>query len=129
MVNLQQGVEVVDLSIEHIGLRDHAMKQIVWFDPISSVELISSQQVDKGAVGSTSNKTQKRPRGRPKRNTSSLPDLSFVLSTPSQRQQEAVETWNCAKTLGVRSTNEKDIISQLRKSKRLMSLEDGNLMR
>ncbi|CAO2817971.1 unnamed protein product [Amaranthus hypochondriacus] len=82
-----------------------------------------------GVLGSTSIKTQKRPRGRPKQNANPIHEPMSIQSTPSQRLQEAVETWNCAKALGVRSTYEKDVISQLRKSKRLLILEDGNSMR
>lgn len=91
MVLKQCGVDV-DMSIEHFGLRVHALKQIDWFDPMSNVELISSKQLDAGALRSTSNKTQKRPRGRPKQIANSLPVPMSILTTPSQKQQEAVET-------------------------------------
>ncbi|CAO2837752.1 unnamed protein product [Amaranthus hypochondriacus] len=135
--NLNQGQEMVndaqvqyvvssDQSIGALALRNQTVNQVEWFDPISSVELCSSQHLVPADLGSNSHRILKRPRGRPKRLVNSLTEPLYVQSTPSCRQKEAVETWNNGKSVGVRSTKEEEVISQLRKSKRLMILEDGN---
>lgn len=68
----------------------------------------------------------KKPHGRPKKVACSLPDPLFVPSTLSRSSLEAHETWNTAKLLGVKSSNEEAVIAELRKSKRLMVLEENN---
>lgn len=113
--------ETSDVSIGAICRHGCTLEQVEWFDPIASVEVNSSQPQISPALGFG---TQRRPRGRPKRNATSLPEPLYIQATPSPRQQEAVQTWKCGKTVGVRSTKEKEVISQLRKSKRLMLLED-----
>ncbi|CAO2830972.1 unnamed protein product [Amaranthus hypochondriacus] len=102
------------------------------FDPISSVEipiaLLSSgnRVACEGLNMMPSNSApSKRPRGRPKRNVHSLPEPLFVPSTPSNRDNEVVETWNTARLLGIKSSNEGAAISALRKSKRLLILEEN----
>ncbi|CAO2814154.1 unnamed protein product [Amaranthus hypochondriacus] len=72
----------------------------------------------------SNNIPQKRPRGRPKRIVHSLPEPLFVPSTPSKSNLEALEIWNTAKLLGVKSSNEGAVISALRKSKRVLVLEE-----
>lgn len=128
-----------DNSIMEIRHHDHTVEnESTWFDPISSVELANSILLAEKEVaaddiifGSRSvmainSVPQKRPRGRPKRIANSFPEPLYVQSTPSERHREAMETWNTAKLLGVRSANEKAVISELRKSKRLLVLEDCN---
>lgn len=117
--------QTIDASIGEICERGRTPEYVDWFDPISSIELISSQPLISITLGSNENNSQRRPRGRPKRNANSLPEPLYIQSTPSPRQQEAVKTWNSGKTVGVRSRKEKEVISQLRKSRRLMLLEDG----
>lgn len=121
-----QLVETFDASIMEICRRDGHREPVDWFDPISSIELNSSQIQNKLTLGSNISNTQKRQRGRPKRIMNSLPEPLYVQSTPSPRELEAVETWNSGKTVGVRSKKEKEVISRLRKSKRLLLLEDDN---
>ncbi|CAO2820802.1 unnamed protein product [Amaranthus hypochondriacus] len=117
-------------------------KDNVWtensFDPISSVEYAISLQMAEGNVVLSSpnlsncsmiqpnSVPQKRPRGRPKRVVQSLPEPLLVPSTPSNSTLEAMETWDTAKRLGVKASNEGAVISALRKSKRLLVLEEMN---
>ncbi|CAO2826296.1 unnamed protein product [Amaranthus hypochondriacus] len=91
-----------------------------WFDPIASVECSLPTHT------ATKSIQQKRPRGRPKRNACSLPEPLFVPSTPSKSNLEAIETWSTAKLLGVTASNEQAVISELRKSKRLLVLEEND---
>ncbi|CAO2827526.1 unnamed protein product [Amaranthus hypochondriacus] len=107
------------------------------FDPIYSVEVpVSIQQFGMNChngdmIHSDSELMrqkripQKRPKGRPKRIGQSLPEPLLVQSTPSNSQQEAVETWNTAKRIGVNSRDDGAVISALRKSKRLLALEES----
>ncbi|CAO2817543.1 unnamed protein product [Amaranthus hypochondriacus] len=129
--------EIILEDQQQIIMRDNFLQTNV-FDPISSVEYPLSCQsngcniVNGGsklysmALMSSNSLTQKRPRGRPKRIVHSLPEPLRVLSTPSKSNSEAIETWNTAKHLGVKSTNEAAVISQLRKSKRLLLMEENS---
>lgn len=93
------------------------------FDPMVEVEArvvpclqcLSEQPISK-----------RKPRGKPKRTTCSLPNPLYVPSTPSKCMIEAKETWNVAKSLGITASNEEEVISELRKSKRIMALERNN---
>ncbi|CAO2817620.1 unnamed protein product [Amaranthus hypochondriacus] len=109
------------------------------FDPMISIECsLNSTKVDnhaavnRGCVGSSSKKVKetksRKPRGRPKRVAYSLPDPIFVPSTPSISSDEAIETWNVAKSLGINAVNEGAVISELRKSKRLLATGKNNLV-
>lgn len=84
----------------------------------------SNPNPDAGSILVTKSTTQKRQRGRPKKVACSLPVPLFVPSTPSKSDIEALETWNTAKLLGVKSSNEGAIIVELRKSKVLLVLEE-----
>lgn len=122
------------------------------FDLISSIECTQLHTSNKfvgrsdgednlvvyGSVGACS---KRRARGRPKKVASSLPVPMVVPSTPSKSLLEAhggtsksalpsnkslveaQKTWDNAKLIGVSSGNERDVIQELRKSKRLMLLE------
>ncbi|CAO2814204.1 unnamed protein product [Amaranthus hypochondriacus] len=68
----------------------------------------------------------KRPRGRPKRSACSLPDPLSVPSTPSSCSMEALKTWNMAKMMEVSTHNEKDMVEELRRSKRVQVMEGSN---
>ena len=95
----------------------------VWVDPIVSNENIYWSDVDSGDCGLSrqvqtspiisplrANKSS-RPRGRPKK--SSDPGLI-----------EASKTWEIAKTLGITVDDENAVLLGLRKSKRILILED-----
>lgn len=121
---------------QHLEMRDNSLGEN-FFDPISSVEYVLSLQIAGNEVDCSdaslytssmrtkSNAAPKKPRGRPKR-IHSLPEPLFVPSTPSKSQPEALETWNTAKLLGVKASNEGKVLSALRKSKRLLFLEEHN---
>ncbi|CAO2821222.1 unnamed protein product [Amaranthus hypochondriacus] len=108
-----------------------------WFDPISSVECsLSLQEVGEPTGFNTPasdatlallvrNGTSKRQRGRPKKVACSLPVPLFVPSPPSNCNSEAHETWNMAKSLGVKSSDEEVVIAELRKSKRIMAMVEN----
>ncbi|CAO2835012.1 unnamed protein product [Amaranthus hypochondriacus] len=138
----QEGVDSGGLNMEdqqQLTMRDNIF-QLNDFDPISSVEFPISIQsngnrLDNGgsnlnsiAMMTSNSVPQKRPRGRPKKIVHSLPEPLFVPSTPLKSSIEAIETWNTAKLLGIKSSNEAAVISQLRKSKRLLVLEENNPM-
>lgn len=105
-----------------------------FFDPIASVEYVVSLQSAENvvdctnatlyisSVGTTSNVVPKKSRGRPKR----IHSLQEPPSTPSKNHLEALETWNLANMLGVKASNEERVLSALRKSKRLLVLEEKN---
>ncbi|CAO2817552.1 unnamed protein product [Amaranthus hypochondriacus] len=103
-----------------------------WFDPMATVEcsLSMADGGSKGANGQYVNggmeTNAKKPRGRPKRFASSLPDTLSVPSTPSICSSEAIETWQTAKMLGVSAPDERAVIEELRKSKRIQVLEAKN---
>ncbi|CAO2834710.1 unnamed protein product [Amaranthus hypochondriacus] len=107
------------------------------FDPIYSVEVPVSFQyfgktypnggssISENVMVKLKSISQKRPKGRPKRIVQSLPEPLLIQSSPLNSQDEAVETWNTAKRIGVKANDEGAVISALRKSKRLMALEES----
>ena len=65
----------------------------------------------------------KRPRGRPKK--SNLPSVCTPQASPvSKALVEAQNIWETAKQLGISSNDERAVIAGLRKSKRILILED-----
>lgn len=107
-----------------------------WFDPIANLdaELCSSFPVpmvnDENRcrsgrvtfVGETSNK---RPRGRPKKVSRVATDCSRGCPPTSCIDSEIHETWNTVKILGVSSSDEGAVLSELRKSKRILNMENN----
>ncbi|CAO2834577.1 unnamed protein product [Amaranthus hypochondriacus] len=93
------------------------------FDPMVEVEI-------KAGAGrlfmSQQSFPKRRTRGRPRKGASSLPIPLFVPSTPSKSLMEAQETWKIAKAIGVSSINDGEVVAELRKSKRIMALEENN---
>ena len=68
----------------------------------------------------------KNPRKRPKKKTKMRSNQNFceTRSPPVQKScLEAVNTWNTAKLIGISSTEERLVLSGLRKSKRLMIMD------
>ncbi|CAO2824891.1 unnamed protein product [Amaranthus hypochondriacus] len=111
-----------------------------WFDPMVTIEssMLSSDgcspvkandEMGKHSKGTMKGTTSKRTRGRPKRMGNSLPVPLSVLSTPTERSMEAVETWRMAKQIGVTTPKDDAIITELRKSKRIQKLEENNRVR
>lgn len=120
----------VDLSVDEwlVGPMSCPVEQCGdnWFDPIVSVEcplsLVDAENmamIDRRGVGLNSmvvNTPQsKRPRGRPKRVASSLPDSLSVPSTPLSCSLEASATWKTAKMLGISAHEESAVIEELRR--------------
>lgn len=122
---MQDQNQFLQMNLGQCGIDDHnqlTLKENIRdgneFDPIYSVEVaISLQMAENTVVCSAPNnnhtstsqqnsRTQKRPRGRPKRAIHSLPEPLFVPSTPSNGTAEAIETWNTVKRLGVRASND-----------------------
>ncbi|CAO2832810.1 unnamed protein product [Amaranthus hypochondriacus] len=64
----------------------------------------------------------KRPRGRPKKLVLQQPSTACVELHSSSNALEAQRTWAVAKQLGVSSSNEEDVLTELQKSKRLLLL-------
>ncbi|CAO2817424.1 unnamed protein product [Amaranthus hypochondriacus] len=93
-----------------------------WFDPISSIECILPLPITVEARKETI--SQKKRRGRPQRMAQSLPEPLYVPSTPPNSNMEARETWNTVKLIGVKSRNEQAVVSAIRRSKRLLVMEE-----
>lgn len=117
--------------------RTHSLANgVECFDPIREIEsglpipenvAVNDNSPRRQTSSATTNNTpQKRTRGRPKRVAQSLPEPLFVPSTPSSSNIEALQTWNTAKLLGVQASKEETVISALRRSKRLLAMEDHN---
>ncbi|CAO2820631.1 unnamed protein product [Amaranthus hypochondriacus] len=68
--------------------------------------------------------SSKRPRGRPKKCIMQPLDSCVEIPLPNNAS-EAERTWSIAKLLGVSSSNEEAVLSELRKSKRLMLLGEN----
>ncbi|CAO2834768.1 unnamed protein product [Amaranthus hypochondriacus] len=109
--------------------------EVLKFDPMAAAEyaisMLSNQQQNGKACSEIcesstirSEKRNKRLRGRPRKTRCSQPEPLFVESTPSKTSNEAVETWDMAKQLGIKSTDEMKTISCLRKSKRIQNMEE-----
>ncbi|CAO2834917.1 unnamed protein product [Amaranthus hypochondriacus] len=106
------------------------------FDPISSIEVgislklaeytatNSAPNVNYASSARTNGRSHKRARGRPKRVAQSLPEPLYVPSTPTNGIREPIETWNTVKRLGVRTPNDGVVVSALRRSRRLLALDD-----
>ncbi|CAO2837655.1 unnamed protein product [Amaranthus hypochondriacus] len=101
-----------------------------WVDPIATVEAqicfsAPAGGENKNQLGCVASPTMvmssKRPRGRPKKKNIQTP---IVVYSPPLNLLEARETWNLAKALGVKAPDEEAVISELRKSKRIMALEN-----
>ncbi|CAO2814079.1 unnamed protein product [Amaranthus hypochondriacus] len=124
--------ESIDKSIEAFELTTQSrVHDGVWFDPILAVEIACQKEtlgsnLCSNSLGISSSLPLKRPRGRPKRVNHSFPEPLYVPSTPAKGELEAMETWNTAKLLGVKSSNDRAVISALRKSKRLLVMEEIN---
>ncbi|CAO2817612.1 unnamed protein product [Amaranthus hypochondriacus] len=108
-----------------------------WFDPIASVEcplmLEGRSNLDRnegsdGGLNDTVANTPllKRPRGRPKRVASSLPDTLSVPSTPLSCSLEASATWKTATMIGISANEECAIMEEIRRSKRVQIREANN---
>ncbi|CAO2836339.1 unnamed protein product [Amaranthus hypochondriacus] len=98
------------------------------FDPMESIECTLSRSDCEGDANKVMGKTHtgKRMRGRPRRMGNSLPVPLSVESTPSNCSIEAVETWKTVKLLGATSPIEDEILTEIRKSKRIQKLEMTN---
>lgn len=105
-----------------------------WFDPIASVEcsiglggVVKLAKMDGGDGNLNRNVVTtpilQRPRGRPRRLASSLPDTLSVPSTPLTCTLEAHDTWNTAKEIGVNDKDETAVMDELRRSKRVQRKE------
>ncbi|CAO2825319.1 unnamed protein product [Amaranthus hypochondriacus] len=92
------------------------------FDPILAVECFLSQPT--AAVARIHTIPQKPKRGRPKRVAQSLPEPLYVPSTPPNSSVKANDTWHTVKKIGVKSRNEKGMISEIRRSKRFLVMEE-----
>lgn len=68
----------------------------------------------------------KRPRGRPKKSSMPLCVPQTVCQDPHNSLLEVDTTWNTAKLIGIKALNEEAVIAELRKSRRLMVLEEQN---
>lgn len=68
----------------------------------------------------------KRPRGRLKKKALLQPEVHEDVHPVSRNLLEAHNTWNTAKLLGITSNDENKVISHLRKSKRLLNLEESS---
>lgn len=135
----EDGENVSDQILNFQAPRDEVMVMVnsspivnhdaEWYDPILSIECsLNTNRRMNLLADTTMSTTKKRMRGRPKRNANSLPIPLYVPPSPSVSNDEALETWKVAKTLGVSATNEEAVIRELRKSKRLQTLEENPIV-
>lgn len=145
-----------NMEIESLGTVDRSIQKIMshycvdqslnsgdklafereWFDPIREVECtvpVTDCVVDNGkspraqdSSATTNSIPQKRSRGRLRRVCQSLPEPLWVPATPQTTPNEASNTWNVGKRLGVSTKDDGKVLTALRKSKRLQLLE-GNI--
>ncbi|CAO2813892.1 unnamed protein product [Amaranthus hypochondriacus] len=105
-----------------------------WFDPIANLEInvcnsISAQRLNEEDRHSTDRNiklgeaSNKRPRGRPKRVSKTSTAGSLICPPTSSMEFEIQQTWNTVKMLGVSSNDDGAVLSQLRKSKRILNME------
>lgn len=120
MVEVEARVLVMNQNVSELML---VPKIVEGFDPMVEVEFRVAPCLQILSAQATS---KRKPRGRPKKAACSLPVPLYVPSTPSKSLMEAKETWNIAKSLGVRALNEGEVIAELRKSKRIMALEEDD---
>ncbi|CAO2813870.1 unnamed protein product [Amaranthus hypochondriacus] len=92
------------------------------FDPISTLECFLAHPTEAEANNDTI--PQRTKRGRPKRLAQSVPEPLYVPSTPPNSSLEAKDTWHTVRQIGVKSRNEKAMISAIRRSKRLLVMEE-----
>lgn len=113
----------INVLSRNLGDSDSMPFDVDGFDPMVEVELNNVSCVRSLVEHSVA---RQKPRGRPKRVTSSLPNPLYVPSTPSNSVTEAQETWRTAKSVGVKAKNEDKIITELRKSKRILAMVGNN---
>lgn len=99
-----------------------ATSATAWIDPIATLEahICCSAPLLRRAVTQEIS-SSKKTRGRPKRNRTQ--NQSNTTPIP-ESLIEAHKTWNTAKRLDVSARDEDMVISELRKSKRIMALEN-----
>lgn len=97
----------------HDGTPEH-------FDPMASLEALIKPSIKyTQRVGGMEGTTNKKPRGRPKRQK----DPAGTSCIDTVGLDEAHKTWNAATVLGISSNNTEAVICNLRKSKRLLLSE------
>ncbi|CAO2840934.1 unnamed protein product [Amaranthus hypochondriacus] len=115
-----------DPIIERIRADDNGFLGDQSFDPMVEFAeqlIVQTSNIQKLAPpnGCSSRKT----RGRPKRINPSTPSTNSTANPYSVSLLEAQETWKMAKKLGVTSEDENEVISQLRRSKRILNMEEA----
>lgn len=122
-VGAEEGVLSPDLGNQFTSFNPTPTK----FDPMMQVECVllapSTPTVrryhDRGPNSGLAS-TSKKPRGRPKRNTTD--PLTCTQPCSSRSNSEINRTWETAKLIGVSSNEEEAVMRELRKSKRLATL-------
>ena len=117
-----------------IASRTVGLKRNDWLDPIvvnetsgllttkvqqSQKKLPHVPNMDAASTGGH----LRRPRGRPKKSN----QTSVCTPTPplvSKAFDEAQQSWETAKLLGIASNDERAVIAEIRKSKRILIMED-----
>ncbi|CAO2837916.1 unnamed protein product [Amaranthus hypochondriacus] len=135
--NTEKELNMEDISLDEMVIGhyscpvQYAARQ---YDPMLSIEAPLSLNEPKDyeteagfsqPMDASANDPMKR-RGRPRRKCNSLPVPLSVQSTPTQYSIEAVETWRRVKLVGANTPNDGELISELRKSKRIQSMEANN---
>ena len=77
--------------------------------------------------GLTPQMSRKKQHGRPRKVTHTPCEPLIATKQASNSRMEAHRTWETAKLLGITSNDENAVISGLRKSKRILFLEDGTV--
>lgn len=115
-----------------------------WFDPIACIETnacnaLPSIDPDIIPINASNDgnlpceisgelardNVNKRPRGRPRKVQRGNLDCLLARPSPSCNLSKVQKTWNTAKMLGVSASDEDVVLSELRKSKRLLPMENN----
>ena len=136
--NKTEYLSYVDPLLIELENRPEWTSEQEWYDPIVVNECVGSLMIQAEPApqsccildvvladqdGTTIVRSQpKTPRGRPRKKSNQQCDSP--LPPLANSSFEAMNTWNTAKLLGISSTDEANVISGLRKSKRLLIMDE-----
>ncbi|CAO2826292.1 unnamed protein product [Amaranthus hypochondriacus] len=125
---------ICDILICGTDVDRRVVEDTDWFDPIANLEVnvcnsISLQRLNEKDRNNTDRNlnlgeaSSKRPRGRPKRVSKNPTVGNLICPATSSMDAEIQQTWHTVKMLGVSSNDDGAVLSQLRKSKRVLNME------
>lgn len=136
VINSSHGIHRISLdpivnSMEFSRI-DGENLEFMRFDPMKTIEAAENacspcQNVQTVGVGDgffeIGGSLAKWPRVRPKKVSQSQREALYSAPTPVKSLEEAQNTWNNAKMLGISSRDKVDVVNEIRKSKCLLLLD------